>query len=47
VNKDSNNKFSEELVNGSEEDDKDLIDINDEADDEVDENVGIEEVSLL
>jgi len=43
------NKFSEELVDGSADDDKDLVDINDKEDDEVDENLDLEhsDVNLL
>jgi len=47
--KESRSKFSDELVDGSADDDKDLIDINDKEDDEVDENLDLEhqDVNLL
>lgn len=40
-------RFSEEIVDGSVDDDKNLIDLNDESDDEVDENIGLSESSLV
>jgi len=38
----SASKFSDEIVDGSKDDDKDLVDINDKEDDEVDENLDLE-----
>lgn len=43
----SKNRFSEELVDGSTEDNKELTDLNDQNDEDVDENMILEDDSLL
>lgn len=45
VNQES--RFSDELVDGEQEDDKEITDLNDNNDEEVDENLGLEESNLL
>jgi hypothetical protein len=47
VQVDEKAKFSDELVDGEQEDDKEVSDLIDNDDDEVDENLGLEESSLL
>jgi len=47
VNQEKNQKFSDELVEGDQDDDKEVTDLIDQNDDDVDENLGVDDSNLL